>query len=558
MFKKLFFLIFFISIFSFSQDNIEIRQAGSFLKNELKFPGANILISKNSTRVHLYHEGALIIADSCIFYPYKNFFKASGNVILTQGDTLNLTSNYIEYNGDTKKAITWGDVILEQPGMTLNTDTLRLDRIAKEAFYNTKGKIVDSTNTLTSKKGKYFMQEKRYHFNTDVMIVNPEYTINSKKLDYFLEKKEAYIYGDTKIKGEDYDIFCNEGYYDTKSQKGNFVEDAIIFYDDKIIKGDSLFFDNNKEYASATNNMSITDTINNSIIRGDFGEVFKSKDSAIVTKNAYATHIVEENDSLFIKADTLLITGEKKNRIIRGYYNVGLFKKDLQGKSDSVHLSEHTGITKLLKKVPINPLEALSILDINNINPILWFGRSQLTGNIIHLIANKETKKLDSLKVLENAFFIEKDSIKEDAYNQIKGEFLYGIFEDKEIRRIEVEKNNMVIYYLYNDEGEFIGLDKTLASKMNVNIENNVIQQISFSVAPDGNIFPEKDIDDNDREFKGFTWRNAERPISKKDFFLPKKDSIKSNDSIKIETPVFEKKNTNKNKTSGDIEKTKK
>ena len=548
MFRKSFFFIFFISIFSFSQENIDIRQAGSFSKNELEFPGANILTNKNNIRVHLYHEGALIIADSCVFYPDKNFFKASGDIILTQGDTLNLTSNYIEYDGITKKAITWGDVVLDQPDMTLNTDTLRLDRITQEAFYNTKGKIVDSTNTLTSEKGKYFMREKRYHFNTDVMIVNPEYTINSRELDYFIEKKDAYIYGDTKINGTDYTIFCNEGYYDTQSQKGNFVENAVIFYDDKIIKGDSLFFDNNKKYASATTNMSIIDTINNSIVKGDFGEVFKKKDSAIVTKNAYAIHIIEENDSLFIKADTLLVTGEKENRIIRGYYNVGLFKKDLQGKSDSIHLNEYTGIIKLLKKVVINSDEILTIVDINNGNPILWFGRSQLTGNIIHLITNKETRKLDSLKVLENAFLVEKDSIKEDAYNQVKGEILYGIFKNKEIKRIEIEKNNKVIYYLYNDEGEFIGIDKTLASRMNINIENNVIRQISFFVSPDGDIFPEKDIEENDRKFKGFTWRDDERPISKEDFFLPKKDSIKNQDSTKVITPNFEKESIDKNK----------
>ena len=36
--------------------------------------------------------------------------------------------------------------------MTLETDTLYLDRIANTAFYNSYGKIVDEESTLTSKE----------------------------------------------------------------------------------------------------------------------------------------------------------------------------------------------------------------------------------------------------------------------------------------------------------------------------------------------------------------------------------------------------------------------
>ena len=45
-------------------------------------------------------------------------------------------------------------------------------------------------------------------------------------------------------------------------------------------------------------------TINKSIIGGNYAEIFKAKDSAIITQ-ALAINIIE-NDSLYIHADTLV------------------------------------------------------------------------------------------------------------------------------------------------------------------------------------------------------------------------------------------------------------
>ena len=68
---------------------------------------------------------------------------------------------------------------------------------------------------------------------------------------------------------------------------------------------------NERDYAAATNNISIIDTINKSVINGHYGEVFKSRDSAIITRRAMAINIVD-NDSLFIHADTLIATGPSR------------------------------------------------------------------------------------------------------------------------------------------------------------------------------------------------------------------------------------------------------
>ena len=522
---------------TFAQEKkiIEIQKAGSSNQNEKLYPGGNILLKDNNTRVHLFHEGALIVSDKAFFYNKRNFFKAEGEVIFTQGDTLKMTCSELEYNGDSAKAKAWGNVVFDKPNMSLKTDTLYLDRKKNIGFYKNFAKIIDSSNVLTSQKGIFFMNENKYRFTSNVNIENPNYILKSERLDYYSDIDKALFYGPSNIYGSDYKIYSERGTYDLKLEKGFFKKNGRINYDGKIIYGDSLFFEKNKNYASATNHIKLIDTINNSVVYGHYGEIHKSKDSAIITKRAMSMYVIE-NDSLFIHADTLVITGEEKKRILRGYYDVRIFKSNIRGKSDSIYFEENTGNIELIKK-PLDrkELQIFTEEDKNLRNPILWFGESQMTGNKIFLLSKLESKKLDSLKIIGDAFIIEKDSIDNNGFNQIKGGILNGNFVEGNLKNIEVIRNTQVIYYLYSDDNELIGIDKTLSSSLDMVMEDNEIFDIKFNVKPDGEVFPDEEIDINERRFKGFIWRINEKPMSKNDLFseadnkiiLPAIDDIK-------------------------------
>ncbi len=513
--KSFFCILFFIySSHIFSQESkiIEIQQAGSFSKDEYNFPGANILKKENTIRVHLYHEGALIKSNKSFFYPKKNFFSANGNIIFNQGDSLFLNSDYIEYDGKIKKIKAWGNVKLRNEEMKLFTDTLYLDRINNIAFYKTPGKIIDKSSTLLSNEGTYFLDEKKYRFIKNVKIKNPDYNLNSSRLDYFVLSEDSFFYGPSKIVGNDYEIYCESGYYNTKIERGNFKKNAVIYYNNKVIRGDSLYFENNNRYASASKNVKIFDTINNSVIRGNYGEVFKSKDSAIITQNPIAINIIE-NDSLYISADTIILTGEDKNRLITAYYDVKILNSDLKGKSDSLSFKESDQLIKLIKK-PLSSKEnqILNLNQKNMRNPILWFEKSQLSGNLIHLLTDSSNSKLDSIYIFDNAFIAEEDTINNNGYNQIKGKNLYGNFDNGNLKNIKVDKNTEVIYYMYTDENELIGINKTICSSIEMKMDDNEIKEITFFTLPDGKVNPEKMIDHNQLILDGFTWRIKEMP----------------------------------------------
>ena len=481
------------------EKQINIVYGANFTKDEEQFPGASIF-SKDNRQVQFEHQGADLWCDVAIFYQKENKLKAIGNIRLTQGDSVQLNSGKIDYDGNTRLAKAWERVVLRNTEMTLRTDTLYFDRENQESYYNSGGTIVDSANTLTSERGRYFMVDKKYRFLDSVKIRNPEYKVDSEQLDYYTTSRNAYMYGPSTITGDTYKIYCERGFYDTKIESGYGIKNTRIDYSNRIIEGDSVYFDKATEFASATNNIKVTDTINQGVIRAHYAEVFKGKDSLFATKRAVSISLIEQ-DSLYMHGDTLMVTGQPDERILRAFRNAKFYKTDLSGKCDSIHYEQKTGITQLITE------------------PVLWNLENQMTGDSIHLINNRETEELDSLKVLENAFIISLDSISKTGYNQAKGKDLFGKFIDNELKIVDLVKNTEVIYYMYNDDDELIGINKTICSKIRMTLDSSDIEEITFYIDPDGDIFPEKDLPPNSRKLKGFIWRGDERIMSKDDIF---------------------------------------
>jgi lipopolysaccharide assembly outer membrane protein LptD (OstA) len=468
--------------------------------NQVEIPDAFLL----SGNVRVNHDGVVLTCNKAYYFQKENYIKAFGNVQLVQGDTLFLNSKYAEYSGNVKKAFATGDAVMSSPEATLVTDTINFDRNTQEVFYKTKGTITNLQNTLVSKSGKYFVPQKKFQFLTEVTITNPTYVIKSNHLDYYSNSGHSYLLGPSTITSKANYIYTEKGFYDTKKNKAHFLNKSYIKYDDRIIRGDSLYYDRNKEFATASRNVKITDSINRGIIKGHYAEMYKKKDSLFVTKRAVAINFVE-NDSVYIHGKKLMVTGKEGNRIIRAFNNVRFFKKDMSGKCDSIHSSSKIALTKLIGK------------------PILWNGQSQITGDIMHLIGNNTTQKLDSLKVLNNTFLVSKDTLG-TGYNQIKGHNLLGKFEEGKLHDVDIIKNTEVIYYMRNDAQELIGINKNKSSKINILFNKNEVDEITFFKQVDGDLFPEKDLPENDRKLKGFIWREEERILSKDDIFPPEEN----------------------------------
>lgn len=530
--KKSLFYIFiclsFLSVqFTFAQakktakapKTIVIENADFSDVDQVNVPDA-LLLTGN---VKVNHDGVVLTCNKAYFFQKENYLKAFGNVQLVQGDTLFLNSKYAEYSGNEKKAFATGNAVLTSPDATLQTDTINFDRNIQEVFYNTKGTIVNKDNTLVSKSGRYYVEQKKFQFLTEVTITNPKYVIKSNHLDYYSNSGHTYLFGPSTITSKANYIYTEKGFYDTKKNLAHFLRKSYIKYDDRRIEGDSLFYNRNTEFASATRNVKITDSINKGIVKGHYAELYKLKDSMFVTKRAVAINLVE-NDSVYIHGQKLLVTGKEGERILRAFKNVRFYKIDMSGKCDSIHSDSKSALTKLIG------------------NPILWNGESQITGDIMHLIGDNKTRKIDSLKVLNNTFLISKDTLG-TGYNQVKGLNLFGKFRDGKLHDVDVVKNTEVVYFMRNDANELIGINKNVSSKINLILENNAVETITFYNKVDGDIFPEDELPENARKLRGMVWRGDERIKSKDDIFTAEDNEM--NDKLIKEGKDEEEKGKN-------------
>lgn len=490
------------SIFAQAPKKIVVENADYSDVNQELMPDA-LLLTGN---VKVNHDGVVLTCNKAYFFQKENYLKAFGNVQLVQGDTLFLNSKYAEYNGNFKKAFATGDAVMSSPDATLQTDTINFDRNVQEVFYNSKGTIVNKDNTLVSKSGRYYVAQKKFQFLTEVTITNPKYVIKSNHLDYYSNSGHSYLLGPSTITSKANYIYTEKGFYDTKKNIAHFVRNSYIKYDDRRIEGDSLFYNRNTEFASATRNVKITDSINKGVVKGHYAELYKLKDSMFVTKRAVAINLVE-NDSVYIHGTKLMVTGKEGERILRAYNNVRFYKTDMSGKCDSIHSNSKTALTKLIG------------------NPILWNGENQITGDIMHLIGDSNTKKLDSLKVLNNTFLVSRDTLS-TGFNQVKGLNLFGKFKEGKLHDVDVIKNTEVIYYMRNDANELIGINKNVSSKINLILENNAVETITFFNKVDGDIYPEADLPENARKLRGLVWRGDERIKSKDDIFTAEENEM--------------------------------
>jgi lipopolysaccharide export system protein LptA len=521
--KRILFLFFLcISTFAFSQvkkiiiENAEIQYA-----EKDRYEGATVLLGD----VRITHDGIKLTCKKAFYFKEKNFFKAIGNVLIKQGDTITQTSDYVDYDANSKQALSWGNVVLKDPTMTLTTDTLNFDRLNQKLFYRSYATIKDQTNTLKSKNGNYYLKNKKFTATTRVTVVNPEHHLESNHLDYYTDSGLTYLYGPSTITNTENEnrIYSEKGFYNTKTDVSYFVKNAKLYLKERTVEGDSLYYDKKKGFASATNNIQVIDTVQNFITKGNYAEIFEVKDSLFIIKRAVAISIVDK-DSMFIHGDTLLVTGKPEKRIIRTYHNVKIFKSDLQGKCDSIHTNQETGLTKMFK------------------NPVLWSEKNQITGDTIHLLTNVETEKLDSLKVLNNAFIVSKDSLSESDYDQIKGRNMFGKFENNKLRLLLVKGNAESIYFNRNEETYVLEtITKEISSNIEFTLVKGQIETIKYLKKSDGKTHPPSMFPEEEKKLRGFIWREDEQPKSKEDIFLKKnKNKLpKPKKGFKEKSPVI-------------------
>jgi len=264
-------------------------------------------------------DNAILRCDSAVFFEARNVFEAYNNVHINQADTVNIYSDRLTYDGNTKMAHLSSNVRLLDRTSVLTTNILDYNMNTKVGTYVQGGKIVskgakaENDVTVTSKNGYYFANSRDAYFRYDVVVVSPEVRILSDTMRYNMLNSWTYFYGPTNIKGKDDNLYTENGAYNTKSEYAYFGRKNLYTSGSKSLKGDSLYYDGIAGYGKAVRNIVFSDTVDRTVLYGQLGYYYKADERALVTKNPYVgmgkdsvkVNDVLRPDTLWVGADTL-------------------------------------------------------------------------------------------------------------------------------------------------------------------------------------------------------------------------------------------------------------
>lgn len=259
-------------------------------------------------------DNAILTCDSAVFFEKLNIFEAFQNVHINQADTMNIYSDHLTYDGNTKIAHLTNNVRMVDQESTLTTNILDYNMASRIGTYVEGGKIINKDVTLTSQNGYYFANTRDAYFRYNVVVVTPQTTIKSDTLRYNTLTNWTYFYGPTNIKGKDDNLYTENGAYNTKTEYAYFGKKNLYTQGSKSLKGDSLYYDGKAGYGKAVKNILFLDSEDKTLMRGQLGYYYKKDQRTLVTKNAHIglgtsdSIMVKDKkqpDSLWLGADTL-------------------------------------------------------------------------------------------------------------------------------------------------------------------------------------------------------------------------------------------------------------
>ena len=451
--------------------------------------------------VVMNHDSAFLYCDSAYVNEAANKVIAYGNVRVKLSDTLNLYSDSLRYDGNTKIANANSNVRLIDNQTTLTTDTLVYNRKTQIAQYDYWGKIVNGDNVLVSHHGYYYTDRKEFFFKDKVILVNPEYTMNSDTLMYNTLTKTAFFYGPSHIISKDKldSIYCENGWYNTLLDVARFRERARIYHEQTFLTGDSIYYERKDGFGQVFRKALLIDTKENVLLMGNYGEMHQKRGVAFMTDSAVAV-MVEKKDSLFMHSDTLRAFFDSAQNIksVFCFYKVKFFRHDMQGMCDSLTYFSRDSSMTMYK------------------DPMIWSDSNQLSADSIRLtMLNGEA---DSLKLFNSAFIISKDDT--GSYNQIKGRNVIAKFRNNDLYKIRVLGNAQTIYYSREEDRTLIGINTAISSDMLIFLDNNQLKSITYIEKVESHLIPENDVPYNERKLKNFKWEEKRRPMTKRDIFV--------------------------------------
>ncbi len=445
--------------------------------------------------VWMKHKNLVLTCDSAYLDQANSHFKGFSRVHIIKADTLHIYAGKIDYNGKTEQARLEDRVLMDNVVQTLKAPRLDYNMKEEIAWYYGGGQIIDTTNTVESFWGYFYVKENQFIFKEDVTVTNPDNTLVTDSLLYNSETGKMIFEGPTEVFSDTNYIACNRGFYDSKNKLSVFNRNVFMQAKEQNLRTDSLIYNQANKTTEAFGSVELRDTVENMIVTGNhlfYEEVYNR---FRITEDVFYV-MVDKKDSLFLHSDTLISSREeeKKSRRIQAFPHVQFYRSDIQGRCDSLDYLVVDSVIRLFRE------------------PVIWQENNQLTADTLGIFLSSDG--ISKMELQNSGFLVTRvDSLN---YNQIKGKTITGYFLNDQLNKVIVDGNGECLFYPKDDES-IIGQHKSLSSEILISFKDGKIDRISFVKDPDSKLTPLKDLGPTDLYLEAFKWLGEKRPANRED-----------------------------------------
>ncbi len=203
-------------------------------------------------------------------------------------------------------------------------------------------------------------------------------------------------------------------------------------------------------------------------------------------------------DSINKDMDDTSNVADSTIRYFLAFHNVRIFNDSLQSVADSLFFSAKDSVFRLFQ------------------NPVVWSGRSQVTGDTIFLFT--KNKNPERLYVFERGMIVNKTT--QGFYNQIAGKTINGYFIDGKIDYMRVKGSQAEsIYYALDEDSAYIGMNRATGDVIDLYFKNDELKKVLFVNDVKGKMYPMKEIPAGEDRLKNFEWLEERRPKTRLELF---------------------------------------
>lgn len=472
-----------------AQQKIEILNADTFVgRRDDDGQDVRQLIGN----VRLLHDSTYITCDTAYQYPVANAVEALGRVFITAPGGETIQANRLFYDGKTKIAELYDNIVLTDDSVQLHTNRLTYHRVERYGFFQDRGRLTDPESILFSDEGFYYAGPRTALFRGNVFALSPGYQIIADSLGYEARGRvvqfiaPTYLFSDEAEEG-----YTEAGYYKSEIREMKLYGEPYMRDSSYSLHADTLYYQNSDSTGYADGDVRAYNQDSTLVLTGGYGKLIRPAGLTWLTE-APAMFQVLENDTLTMIADTLFsvndsMGGDKK---LLGHYNVRFASSAFQGKADSLAYDRVDSLLTLYE------------------DPVLWADSNQLSGDTIRLWM--KNKQADSLHVYQHVFVATQHT--ELYFDQIECKQLAAQIRDKELHYLHAEGNTQTIYFSTNSIGKLSQMTRAYSVAMDMWMEDNSPYRITLIKDVDGKAYPLHLMRDDVEYLPSFRWRPEDRP----------------------------------------------